>query len=191
MADNYEIRPAVTDDMAAIFALIGEAADWLQKVKHTDQWANPWPDEAARDTRVRQGIKDGLTWMVEDNGTLAGTITCRERGSGTLWTPEELLEPSVYVSRLIVDRGHADRGLGAAMIDWAGQRGIDGWGARWIRVDVWTTNDGLHRYYKGQGFTHLRTLEFDDAWVYPSGALFQKPAADIDRAAARRFIEMR
>jgi ribosomal protein S18 acetylase RimI-like enzyme len=190
MTATYRIRPAAAEDMTAIVGLIGEAARWLQETKETDQWATPWPNKNDRDGRIAQGIERGLTWMVEDNGTLAGTVTCREQGSETLWTPEELREPAVYVSRLIVTRGHAHRGIGAALIDWAGQHGIAGWGARWIRVDVWTTNDGLHRYYKGQGFTHLRTLEFENAWTYPSGALFQKPTADINRVAAGRFREV-
>jgi ribosomal protein S18 acetylase RimI-like enzyme len=189
MTDTYQIRPADLSDMLAILGLIGEAAQWLQETKGTDQWARPWPNQDARDDRVAQGIEHHLTWMVEDDGGLAGTITCREHGSETLWTPEELLEPAVYVSRLIINRGHAHQGLGAARIDWAGQHGIERWGARWIRVDVWTTNDGLHRYYKGQGFTHLRTLEFEDPWIYPSGVLFQKPTAEIDLTSARCFTE--
>jgi len=184
---TYHIRRAALEDVPAIIALIGEAADWLQKTKHTDQWAKPWPDRDARDARISQGIVDGLTWMVTDNGTLVATITRREQGSGILWTPAELRQPAVYVSRLIVRRDRARCGVGAALIDWAGLHGIEEWGARWIRVDVWTTNDGLHRYYKGLGFTHLRTLEFENAWDYPSGALFQKPTTEIDRASAARF----
>jgi len=173
--------------MTTILGLISTAAKWLQETKGTDQWARPWPDREARDGRVAQGIEHGLTWMVEDNGSLAGTVTCREHGTDILWTPEDLLDPAVYVSRLIVSRDHAGLGIGAALIDWAGLRGLQGWDANWIRVDVWTENWALHDYYKSQGFTHLRTCPFDNEWDYPSAALFQKPTADIDRAAARRF----
>jgi GNAT superfamily N-acetyltransferase len=190
MTNTYQIRPAVTGDMTAILGLIGEAANWLQKTKGTDQWAKPWPNQNARDDRVAQGIEHGLTWMVEDNGGLAGTVTCREQGTDILWTPGELLDPAVYVSRLIVSRDHAGQGIGAALIDWAGLRGIEGWDANWIRVDVWTRNWDLHDYYKGQGFMHLRTCPFDDDWDYPSAALFQKPTGDIDRSAAGRFKEV-
>jgi predicted N-acetyltransferase YhbS len=190
MDTPYHIRRAVPDDKSAVIALIREAADWLQTTKHTDQWARPWPDRAARDARIIKGIKDGLTWMVTDGETLAGTVTCREHGSDTLWTPAELREPAVYVSRLIVRRDHARRGIGAALIDWAGLHGTEEWDARWIRVDVWTTNDGLHEYYKRQGFDHLRTVEFENEWTYPSGALFQKPTTEIDHFLARRFMEV-
>jgi GNAT superfamily N-acetyltransferase len=176
MTDTYRIRPAVPGDMTAILSLISAAAQWLQETKGTDQWARPWPNRDARDDRVAQGIEHGLAWVVEDdNGSLAATVTCRERGSDILWTPEELLDPAAYVSRLVVSRHHTGRGIGAALIDWAGLRGIQQWGANWIRVDVWTSNWELHHYYKGQGFEHLRTCMFDDEWDYPSAALFQKP----------------
>ncbi len=188
MTAIYGVRPANADDLPAIFALIGSAAEWLQKYKDTDQWANPWPDKPARDARVEKGITDGLTWMVEDpEGTVAATVTCREHGNDMLWTPQEQDEPAAYVSRLIVSRQHTGLSIGAALIDWAGKLGMDRWQAKLIRVDVWTTNLALHRYYKGQGFEHLRTLQFEDYWDYPSAALFQKPTADVDPAAATRF----
>jgi len=102
---------------------------------------------------------------------------------------DELSEPAVYVSRLIVSRSQAGRGLGAALIDWAGLRGLDEWAASSIRVDVWTTNLALHEYYKRQGFEHLRTLEFEDPWEYPSAALFQKPITAVDASPAAWFQE--
>lgn len=187
---TYSIRPAVPDDVPAILRLIGTSATWLQEYKKTDQWARPWPNEDERDARVVQGIADRLTFMVEDGaGALIGTVTCREHGNDMLWTEAELAEPAAYVSRLIVSRDHAGQGIGAALIDWAGAQAVDRWGANWVRVDVWTTNTALHQYYKDQGFEHMRTLEFRDPWQYPSAALFQKPAATINREAAGRFKE--
>jgi hypothetical protein len=66
-------------------------------------------------------------------------------------------------------------------------RGIDEWQAGWIRVDVWTTNLGLHNYYKGQAFEYLRTVETKHEWDYPSAVLFQKPTAAVNRASATKF----
>jgi ribosomal protein S18 acetylase RimI-like enzyme len=188
MKRNFRIRPAGPDDMPDILGLIGSAAAWLKKYKATDQWDMPWPNRDDRDARVAQGIHDRLTWMVEtSSGTLAGTMTCREHGNEMLWTPAELDEPAVYVSRLVVGRGFAGQGIGAALLDWAGQHGSHEWLARWMRVDVWTTNLALQGYYKGQGFEHLRTLEFENYWDYPSAALFQKPTAEIDKESAAKF----
>jgi GNAT superfamily N-acetyltransferase len=175
-------------DMSAIIGLIGSAARWLQKEKKTDQWARPWPNEKDRNTRIARGIVGRSTWMVEDNeGGLVATITCRDKGNSHLWTQDERGEKAVYVSRLIVSREHAGRGIGAALIDWSGMRGRERWMADWIRIDVWTTNLALHNYYKGRGFEHLRTLQFPDPWDYPSAALFQKPTTAIDMAHTAWF----
>jgi ribosomal protein S18 acetylase RimI-like enzyme len=188
MIDTYGIRRAAPDDLPAIYELIGTAATWLREYKETDQWARPWPNRRARDARVRQGVKNGLTWMVQDRkGRVIATVTCREHGNDKLWTKPELAEPAAYVSRLIVSREHSGEGIGAALIDWAGLLGTRDWAAEWIRVDVWTSNLALHDYYKGQGFEHLRTLQFKDYWEYPSAALFQKPTAEVDADAAARF----
>ena len=186
---TYRIRRAVTEDIPAIFDLIGSAAAWLQQYKDTDQWARPWPTESDRNARITRNVERGFTWMAEENGALAATVTYRDRGNPKLWTADELSEPAVYVSRLIVSRSQAGRGLGAALIDWAGLRGLDEWAASSIRVDVWTTNLALHEYYKRQGFEHLRTLEFEDPWEYPSAALFQKPIAAVDESSAAWFQE--
>jgi ribosomal protein S18 acetylase RimI-like enzyme len=185
---TYRIRPAVAEDIPAILELIGSAAAWLKGF--TDQWAKPWPDKPARDARIEQAIQDRLTWMVTDSaGALVATVTYREHGNGMLWTPKEQAEPAVYVSRLIVSRDRAGLGIGSALIDWAGLRGKEEWSAESIRIDVWTTNLALHEYYKGHGFEHMRTLEFEDPWEYPSAALFQKPMADIDASSAAWFHE--
>lgn len=78
----------------------------------------------------------------------------------------------MYLHRLIVPRKYA--GLGHDVIDWACERAGQ-LGNRWVRIDVWTDNVGLHRYYENRGFKHVRTLDLAD---YPSGALFQRPATD-------------
>ena len=152
--------------------------------------------ETARDQRIHRGIKSGRTWMVEDGSRpgddprrLAATVTCGRGGNRKLWTQRERNEPALYISRLIVARRQAGRGVGASLINWAGLRGRD-WDAQFIRIDVWTTNHGLQNYYKAQGFRHVRTYDFDDPWDYPSAALFQKPTNEIDLMAAARFLEV-
>jgi ribosomal protein S18 acetylase RimI-like enzyme len=190
MTPSPVIRQAEADDIPAIIGLINDAATWLQRYKNTNQWAEPWPDEQTRNGRIIRGVDRGATWMVECGGALAGTLTYRNRANPRLWTQEELNERAVYVSRLIVDRDYAGRGLGAALIDWAGMRGIQRWQADWIRVDVWTTNVGLHNYYKGQDFEYLRTIEVEHEWDYPSAVLFQRSTALVNMAAAGQFEVM-
>jgi hypothetical protein len=93
----------------------------------------------------------------------------------------------VYVARLIVSRSHARQKIGEELVDWAGVCARRGWGAKWIRIDVWTANVALHNYYKERGFEFYTIREFENGELYPSAALFQKPTADIDRGSFSRF----
>ena len=60
-------------------------------------------------------------------------------------------------------------------------------GARWVRVDVWSDNEGLHKYYDQAGFTLCAWCESIPA--YPSAALFQKPVRDISPPAVPLVTE--
>jgi ribosomal protein S18 acetylase RimI-like enzyme len=77
----------------------------------------------------------------------------------------------------VVSRAFAGRGIGAALLDWAGLSARRSYGARWIRVDVWTTNTALHAYYRSQGFVFSGFSEALEPG--PSAALFQKKTDHI------------
>jgi GNAT superfamily N-acetyltransferase len=188
MNEILHVRRAGADDLELILAMIAEAAAWLP-AKGTNQWSTPWPSESARDARVLRGLRGGHTWIAEQRDAPVATITYRQYGSQTLWSQSERDEPAVYVSRLIVTRAAAGREIGAAMIDWAGQRAARGWGAQWVRIDVWTTNVALHDYFEKRGFRYCRTCPFGPE-TYPSAALFQKPTTEVDGVAASRFAEV-
>ena len=63
------------------------------------------------------------------------------------------------------------------------------WSAKWVRIDVWTTNEALHNYYEKRGFQYYKVCEFKEDEYYPSAALFQKPTAEIDPDRRPGFIE--
>jgi GNAT superfamily N-acetyltransferase len=184
------IVPATAEDMTIILGLIGEAAAWLQDNKGLDQWKEPWPNVTERDARVMRGLLNNKTWLVWDEGTPVATVTMATRANPKVWTKPEctcdLSERAVYVHRLITARGYAGRGLGAELIDWAGRRARRQYGAKWIRIDVWTSNIALHDYYLNKGFQRC-------GWcadpTYPSGALFQKPVAQIEPNRTPLFTE--
>src|SRR5438105_1774882 len=139
---------AEAKDFRVILGLIDDAALWLRS-KDTDQWAKPWPTKRRRNTRVRMGLRGGKTWIVWDGDTAAATVTIAKQANPKVWPASayDAAEPAVYVHRLITARSHTGRGLGAALIDWAGQRAAEQYGARSIRIDVWTANKALHDYY--------------------------------------------
>jgi GNAT superfamily N-acetyltransferase len=178
---RIERVPDTCENLEAATGLIDAAGAWL-RTKDTDQWEEPWPSRQARDERVRRDLAAGKTWFVRDGDALAATVTVAQKAIPHVWEGSEadLDEPAVYVHRLVTAREYAGRELGAQLIDWAGRRGHTFYGARWIRIDVWTSNTALHQYYKMQYF---EPCGFCTDPAYPSGALFQKSVHDIEKFA--------
>lgn len=183
----YSVRLATPADLELILDMIDDAAGWL-RTRNTDQWSKPWPNRLERDLRVVRGLMACRTWLVEDDGIPVATVTYRPDGNQDLWTDAEQREPAVYMSRLVINRKYAGRGVGADLTNWAGARARREFGAETLRIDVWTDNYRLHEYYMGRGFTYLRKHE-DEA--YPSAALFTKATADIKVAPETLFREVR
>jgi GNAT superfamily N-acetyltransferase len=179
------VRPARESDLKVILYFIEEAADWL-RAKGIDQWNSPWPNETERDARVKRGLEAERTWIVEDDGIPIATISARPDANPDLWTKSEQGDPAVYVSRLVVSRTYAGLGVGSELVNWVGMWARKQYGARWIRIDVWTTNIALHSYYQKEGF---RFLKFCDDVAYPSAALFQRSTAGIRSADVPRLKE--
>ncbi|MET7679604.1 GNAT family N-acetyltransferase [Streptomyces sp. NPDC005423] len=166
------IVPARPGDLPELLAFRAEAAGWLSR-RGTDQWQLPYPAH-----RLLRTIEDGVVFLVLDGSVTAATITVTPDGEAGLWTAQELSEPSLYVNKLSVARTHAGRNVGGRLLDWAGDRARRA-GAEWLRLDAWTTNEGLQAYYLRQGFHHVRTV-LDGKAVNRgprvSGWLAQRPA---------------
>lgn len=179
MTLNFRIVRAEVTDLPVVLYLIEDAREWLPTMG-TDQWARPYPDQDRKIARVLEGIERGETWIVWDGMTPVATVTIKTERDSVLWSDRTCVcnaaEPAVYVHRLITARKYSGLGLGAELIGWAGLRGSRSYGANWVRVDVWTTNQRLHKYYLGIGFASCG--QYDDP-RYPSGALFQKPVTAI------------
>lgn len=173
-----KIKPAQPNDLAAILRMRDEAAQWISKTG-SSQWQAAWPTPDQQAERITGSIAAGETWMVYDGPNIAGTLAIDEFRDPHLWTTAEAAEPAYYVHRMIVPRSYGGRELGAKMLDWCCDRAARH-GKLWIRIDVWTSNTRLQRYYLAHKFRHVRTLDSD----YPAGALFQRaaellPAGDL------------
>ncbi|QQM42011.1 GNAT family N-acetyltransferase [Streptomyces liliifuscus] len=150
------IISAQPGDVAKLLAFREEAAVWLARLG-SDQWQRPYPAEFLLAT-----IKAGTVFMVMDGETTAATITLTPDAEPGLWTEDELSEPSQFINKLTVARTHAGQNLGGRLVDWAGDRAYRD-AAKWLRLDAWTTNEALQRYYLRQGFEHVRTVRVGGA----------------------------
>jgi len=173
------MRIGMPGDLDEVRGLVREAADWLRTIKNTDQWANPWPDRARQRERILNDLLKGKTWIAWDGTTAAGTITVDteeplDLNERPVWPDHERREPALYVRRVIVSRRYAGLGLGAALLDWAGDVAKRKHEAALIRVDVWTTNEELHAYFEAQHFTRRAGRDPRELTGYPSQALFER-----------------
>jgi GNAT superfamily N-acetyltransferase len=178
---SFALRLAVPGDLEEVRELIREAANWLRASKDTDQWENPWPDQAGQRERILNDLIKGKTWLVWDGPGVAATITVDteeplDLNDQAVWPGHHDRESVLYVRRVIVSRRYAGSGLGAALLDWAADHARKNHQAKLIRVDVWTTNHELHDYYKRQEFKPCQARDPQDLIDYPSQALFERAA---------------
>ena len=137
----------------------------------------------------------GKTWLLWDESIPAGTITIDTEeplagGDQPVWPEYKRHEPALYVRRVIVSRNYAGIGLGAALLDWAGDMAKRDYGVTLIRVDVWTTNLNLHAYYVGQRFTRREGRDPRELANYPSQALFEREVNQSGSDYKRLLVEM-
>ena len=185
--DVYE--KATAGHLPVVLGLVNEASEWL-RARETNQWAAPWPPRETRDKRILTGLQNEKTWIVWDGDIAAATVTIASKPNPDVWQNPactcDLSEKAIYVHRLITARSYAGTGLGTELINWAGLRGKHRNRAKWIRIDVWTSNEALHAYYENIGFERRGNCPDPS---YPSGALFQKPIAAIPEPARPQFTE--
>lgn len=167
------ITPARQGDVDVIMSWRRERVAWLSS-RGVDQWSIQLPRSAVAAT-----VGAGQTWLVWDGDDPVATITLTawpsiedlwkpDRDPEALWYPEDDPADALYVAKMMAPLSRSGAGLGAEMLDWAGGRAYDA-GLTWLRLDAWTTNTGLHDYYCGQGFRHVRTVA-----TRVSGACFQR-----------------
>ncbi len=174
--------------------LVDEAARWLRG-KGTNQWAKPWPDLDGRNKRIEDDLAHGRTWLLWDDDIAAATITIDtvdpvDPWRNRIWPTDWLAEDALYVHRVVVRRSHAGRGLGAMLLDWASGVAERLVGSPLLRVDVWTSNKALHRYYERHGFELCHIRDEQALPGYPARALFERRASpNGNREYTATFLE--
>lgn len=165
---TLSIRRALPGEVVDIAALWTRASEWLATTG-TDQWQYP-----VRVHAIRGEVAAGEVWVVRaDDGRLIATVTLEDSDQSGLWQAGDQPERALYVHRLVVARSDRPAELGSSVLDWAGRR-ASAMGRDRLRLDAWTTNPGLHKYYLDHGFQHVRTVDKPDV---VSGVLFERAAS--------------
>ena len=165
MRAGLSIRRAAPADTPTVVDLWNEAKRWLAS-KGLDQWQYP-----IKMHNVYRAVEAGSCWLVEptSGGPAIATVTLDADADLSLWWPEEQPDQALYVHRLVVRRSEAHRHLGADILDWASEQVRDA-GRKFLRLDAWTNNIGLHDYYRRLGFRLVRIVDSPSG----SGALFER-----------------
>lgn len=163
----YQMVRARLGDLDTVMRLLDSRIRWLRE-RGTDQWNTGTTFRM----RMTNHIDRGETWLLFDDESAIATVTVGTDGDPDFWSPEELRDKAVYVSKMASRIERSGEGLGALMIRW-----VQDWAARsdldTVRWDAWRTNPQLQDYYRSIGARHVRTVDVADRW---SGALFEVPA---------------
>ncbi|MEU1877469.1 GNAT family N-acetyltransferase [Streptosporangium sp. NPDC020072] len=160
------LRTATAADLGEVLTLLAETADWLN-----GRGVRQWPAGGFPAARIAPLIETGDMYLVEGERGVVATIALDGNADPEFWRAEDLPGAALYVHKLSVARSCSGLGLGRALLDWAGLRVVAA-GGRWLRLDCSKDNMRLQDYYRGQRFTHLRTVDLPHR---ASGALFQRP----------------
>jgi GNAT superfamily N-acetyltransferase len=142
-----------------------EAGDWLA-TRGTDQYRGGL-DMAQVHANIDHDFDNYpfVGWVVD--GRVEAMMALIEP-EADFWSPDELAEPQVYISRFfVVEHG---KGYGSALLEAVIEQARQE-GKRWIRLNCWSTNKRLHAYYIDHGFEYVRTCNIPGRM---SGALFQR-----------------
>lgn len=178
------ITLATLEDIDDVVRFRRESIEWL-RTQGTDQWSADFPDTETMISGFARALAAGQTWFAvdDDGGQVLGMVTVNDETATGLWSQEEE-RTALFVHRLTVDRRAAGQRIGSQLLDYAGvlaqKRNRD-----WLRLDAWTTNARLHRYYLSQGFLHVRTVKGHHT---PSAAIFERPASYHATPARRRDL---
>lgn len=176
----YVIRQARPADTGAIMGLIAEAATWLAG-KGLDQWQGP---SGRRRLLVRRDIEFGSVFVVIRLCRVVGTITVDDLADADFWREDDQVRTAHYIHRMVIARSEAGKGLGGSLLDWAAARArIQD--KKHLRLDAWSSNVALHRYYTGLDFTMVRN---DPVRGRGSGALFERDA-QVERRTGPELLD--
>jgi ribosomal protein S18 acetylase RimI-like enzyme len=180
------IRRANSGDLSSVLELIDEAKLWLPS-KGTRQWSTDWADQEGRkrSDRAQDSLLQGTTRIVtaahRGQSFAVATMTIEPGANPMVWDrPGDLDDSAVYLSRLVVARKFAGLKIGTALLNWACDYARGRHQADMVRIDVWTRNFALHKYYRTQGF---RWQGYCANTSYPSRARFQRSTSKKIRRA--------
>ncbi|MBI5031117.1 MAG: GNAT family N-acetyltransferase [Chloroflexi bacterium] len=148
------IDKAQPNDLNVVMEILNEAAAWLHSRGITKQWPSPLPQDAWE--FFRREIEKGDVYLARLIGDAVGTYRFA-------WAEPQLWIDSDggYVHSFAIRPHVHGNDIGAAMMAWAKQH-VRERGKKFLRLDCWSGNEPLKKYYAGFGFTLVRDVPVKD-----------------------------
>ncbi|MFI7125528.1 GNAT family N-acetyltransferase [Nonomuraea sp. NPDC050153] len=179
------LRRAEPEDLPGVLTLLADAAEWLYR-----RGVRQWPRGGFGPERIVPLIEERVLFLLDDelryldpdeSAPPVATIALDDHADPEFWTLDDDPGAALYVHKLAVARPWSGSGLGDALLDWA-CASAHAAGLPWLRLDCAKGNRRLQDYYRRRGFRHVRTVDLPHR---ASGALFERPSADLGTTAFR------
>jgi N-acetylglutamate synthase-like GNAT family acetyltransferase len=135
------IRKAVQSDVAAILAIVNEAAEAYRGVIPADRWHDPYmpADELAKE--IAAGV---VFWVAEDEGRVLGVMGIQDKGDVAL-VRHAYTTPTVQ-----------RKGVGTKLL-----RHVEGLADKPILIGTWAAASWAIDFYERNGFTVVSNTDKD------------------------------
>jgi N-acetylglutamate synthase-like GNAT family acetyltransferase len=129
------IRPCTDDDLAAIFAIINDAAQAYKGVIPADRWSEPYMSEDELGREISEGV---VFWGWEENGELIGVMGIQPVQDVTL------------IRHAYVRTARRNQGVGAALL-----ADLHGRAETPMLIGTWAAAIWAIRFYEKRGFRRV------------------------------------
>lgn len=163
MRKTLIITRATATDVEDVLRLLQRAAACLQN-KGINQWR---PEEFTQELLIHR-VRRGELIVARSDGEPAGTLALQTSDVPT-WGSDD--GRALYVHSLAVSRQFAGQRVGEQLLRWA-EAEVVSQSRSSLRLDCWSGNHALRRYYTDLGFQWRGDRQF----THWSCSLFERPA---------------
>ena len=155
-----EFRKAAASDIEGIIKIIKQAQDYF-KENGVNQWQNNYPNIET----IKQDIKNGYGYVLEDNGEIIGTVAVSFDGEKTydVIYDGEWLSNGEYavIHRMAVSNSHKGKGLSSMIMKYIEEICLDR-NVHSIKIDTHDGNISMQRVIKKNDFKYCGIIYVDD-----------------------------
>jgi RimJ/RimL family protein N-acetyltransferase len=153
--ESLTLQAATMEDIPSVVALLETAARWLHN-KGIQQWESPLP--ASFLNFMKDEARAGRVFTVRAGEGNEPIATFRIAYHDKQRWHDNGLDCALYVYSLALRNDLHGAGIGVSIIDAIKQRAAQEQ-RRWLRLDCWSLNSRLKRYYAALGFTEVGNIK--------------------------------